>query len=516
MELLKNKISTCVKKGEKIVQITLDDDYNVSDTKLDIDKVIDSSGQIILDDVEVMANKIRVKGELVFCILYHTGFLEKPIDAMEGKLPFEEMIHMDDILPMDQCQIIWEIEDLNVSVMNSRKVSLRALVELKAMVFEQENMDITYDIEEKEGIECLYKEFPISSLIVHKKDGIRLKQEIELASSKPNMCNLVYKNVRLQNFESRLLDGEISIKGDLSFFFIYLGNKEHIPVQYVQQDITFSEKLKEPLCREDMTWEISAKIGNMQADIKNDSDGEERIIFTDVMLDLYIKIYEDTNMRLLWDTYSKEEQIDNVTEEFAFESLIAKNHAKTKISQRVGIKQLKGRVLSVLNMDGNIKIDHIARKEGAIGVEGAVIGRMMCLTEDDKRPIQTEPVIMPFEYDIEVAGIREQQVVNLVPSLEQVSAMMLDGNEAECKAFISFSILAFEPRKARTIVEVKRSPFDMEKRNNMAGMIGYTVKPEDTLWSIAKNYFTTVEKLKELNHLKTDEVSPGEKLLIMK
>ena len=47
-------------------------------------------------------------------------------------------------------------------------------------------------------------------------------------------------------------------------------------------------------------------------------------------------------------------------------------------------------------------------------------------------------------------------------------------------------------------------------------MIGYTVKPEDTLWSIAKNYFTTVEKLKELNHLKTDEVSPGEKLLIMK
>ncbi|MBQ2238817.1 MAG: LysM peptidoglycan-binding domain-containing protein, partial [Lachnospiraceae bacterium] len=127
-----------------------------------------------------------------------------------------------------------------------------------------------------------------------------------------------------------------------------------------------------------------------------------------------------------------------------------------------------------------------------------------------------EPVIMPFEYDIEVAGIREQQVVNLVPSLEQVSAMMLDGNEAECKAFISFSILAFEPRKARTIVEVKRSPFDMEKRNNMAGMIGYTVKLEDTLWSIAKNYFTTVEKLKELNHLKTDEVSPGEKLLIMK
>lgn len=516
MELLKNKISTCVKKGEKIVQITLDDDYNVSDTKLDIDKVIDTSGQILLEDIEVMANKVRVKGVLSFCILYHTGFLEKPIDAMEGKLPFEEMIHIDDILPTNQCQIIWEIEDLNVSVINSRKVSLRALVELKAMIFDQENMDITYDIDEKDKIECLYKEFPISSLVVHKKDGIRLKQEIELASSKPNMSQLVYKNVRLQNFESKLLDGEISIKGDLSFFFIYLGNKEHIPVQYVQQDISFSEKLKEPLCKEDMTWEISAKVGNMQADIKNDSDGEERIIYTDVMLDLYIKIYEDTRMKLLWDTYSKEEQIDNITEEFPFESLITKNHAKTKISQRAGLKQLKGRVLSVLNMDGSIKIDNMIRKEEKITVEGAVIGRMMCLTEDDKRPIQTEPVILPFEYEIEVAGIRDLHVVNLVPSLEQISAMMLDGNEAECKAVISFSILAFEPKKARTIVEVKRSPFDLEKKNSMAGMIGYTVKAGDTLWSIAKMYFTTVERLKELNHLKTDEVNVGEKLLILK
>ena len=516
MELLKNKIFTCVKKGEKIVQITLDDDYNVSDSKLDIDKVIDTTGQIILDDVEVVANKVKVKGVLSFCVLYHTGYLEKPIDAMEGKLFFEEMIHMDDILPTNQCQILWEIEDLNVSVINSRKIALRSLIELKAMVFEQENMDVTYDIEEKNGIECLYKEFPISNLIVHKKDGIRLKQEIELTSSKPNISNLVYKNVRLRNFESKLLDGEISIKGELSFFFIYLGNKEHIPVQFVQQDIIFSEKLKEPLCKEDMTWEISAKVGNMQADVKNDSDGEERIIFTEVMLDLYIKIYEDTNMQLLWDTYSKEEQIDHAMEEFPFESLIAKNHAKTKISQRVGLKQQKGRVLSVLNMDGSIKIDHVERKEGALGIEGAVIGKMMCLTEDDKRPLQTETVILPFEYDIEVSGIKDNHVVNLVPSLEQTDAMMLDGNEVECKAVISFSILAFEPKMAKTIMEIKRGPIDLEKRNQMPGMIGYTVKAEDTLWSIAKKYFTTVERIKELNHLKTDEVSMGEKLLVMK
>ena len=42
----------------------------------------------------------------------------------------------------------------------------------------------------------------------------------------------------------------------------------------------------------------------------------------------------------------------------------------------------------------------------------------------------------------------------------------------------------------------------------------YTVVKGDTLWSIAKKYNTTVDKLKDVNNLKSDVLSIGQKLLV--
>ena len=44
----------------------------------------------------------------------------------------------------------------------------------------------------------------------------------------------------------------------------------------------------------------------------------------------------------------------------------------------------------------------------------------------------------------------------------------------------------------------------------------YIVKSGDSLWSIASKYGTTVDKLKDINNLKTDLLSIGQKLLIPK
>ena len=56
---------------------------------------------------------------------------------------------------------------------------------------------------------------------------------------------------------------------------------------------------------------------------------------------------------------------------------------------------------------------------------------------------------------------------------------------------------------------------DLKKIQDSPGIICYVVQPEDTLWDIAKKYYTTPEYLKKLNQLK-EEIRPGEKLLLVK
>ena len=47
-------------------------------------------------------------------------------------------------------------------------------------------------------------------------------------------------------------------------------------------------------------------------------------------------------------------------------------------------------------------------------------------------------------------------------------------------------------------------------------MMIHFVQPQETLWSIAKENRATMEEIKKLNDLSLDEVTTGQKLLLMK
>ena len=47
-------------------------------------------------------------------------------------------------------------------------------------------------------------------------------------------------------------------------------------------------------------------------------------------------------------------------------------------------------------------------------------------------------------------------------------------------------------------------------------MVGYITKEGDTLWKLAKCFFASLEDIREINGLESDELTPGTPLLIMK
>ena len=59
-------------------------------------------------------------------------------------------------------------------------------------------------------------------------------------------------------------------------------------------------------------------------------------------------------------------------------------------------------------------------------------------------------------------------------------------------------------------------PIDQKRKRELPSVTGYVVKKEDTLWSIAKNYYTTIENIKAYNELESDTLEPGERLVILK
>ena len=91
---------------------------------------------------------------------------------------------------------------------------------------------------------------------------------------------------------------------------------------------------------------------------------------------------------------------------------------------------------------------------------------------------------------------------------------MLDGEEMDVKAILGFSTIVFKTIPARLLNTVEITALSPEKENRLPGIAFYVVKEGDNLWNIGKRYYISVDKLKELNALESDELQIGQKLLI--
>jgi len=100
--------------------------------------------------------------------------------------------------------------------------------------------------------------------------------------------------------------------------------------------------------------------------------------------------------------------------------------------------------------------------------------------------------------------------------LEKLEVGLLGNNAMDVNAVLSFHALAFEEEAVDVITECELEEFDKNDEARRPGIVVYVVKPGDTLWNIGKKYYVSAENLMKWNELESDEIRPGQKILIVK
>ena len=141
---------------------------------------------------------------------------------------------------------------------------------------------------------------------------------------------------------------------------------------------------------------------------------------------------------------------------------------------------------------------------------------LLYLTSEDGAPIQAEEVSIPFQCHAAAAGVDENSIYQVIPGLEQLTAVMMGGNSVEVKGVVSLDVLVQEPLSRQVMTGMERRPLDLLKLQKLPGIVGYIVQPEDDLWGIAKKFHTTIDTVRRTNELSDGPVKPGQKLILVK
>lgn len=516
MELLMKNIHMCRRAKQTEAQIVLEEDLNVPDARPDVEQIIQSRDHVVVEHTRTEAGKLFADGYMEVSILYLDDTDEHRLHRLETRLSFRETIAMEQLEQGEEVRLHYETEDLDATLINSRKLAIRAIISFEASV------DEIYDMSAAAGIQA---EFPVCqkkrrlelmTLSVCKRDILRLKEEIPLPSNKPNIRELLWENVQLRSSRIVLQEGKLSVQGKLFFFVLYRAEDEGESTQWLEQVLPFEGEVACSGCTEELIPDIEVTLAQEKLQTKEDTDGELRMFSMEGMLELQIRLYGNVETEILEDLYSPVRKLVRKSEERSCEQFVMKNASRCRASGKIQVQGAKPQVLQICNVTGSIKVDQVKAEEDGIRIEGAVPVSVLYISSDDSVPFAVLEGTVPFSHFAEVPGLDPKCRFTVRPSMEQLLATMSDGEEIEIRLTAGLDVFVVRPMEQNCILEAEEQAYAPEELAAVPGITGYIVQEHDSLWEIGKAYFLTPQQIVEMNGLPGEEIKKGDRLILMK
>lgn len=516
MDLLKKNIHMDRIRTEAVTQITLEDDKNIPDNKPDVSSISLEKAEVVIEEIKPGTDMVSLRGRLHYDILYHTMEEGGSLVPFAGDIYFDERMNLKGATPMDTVTAEGEVEDFSVGLINSRKLNIQSLVTLHAAVEELYDEEAPIGIHGEELLEYRKTPLQLAQIVICKNDIFRIRDEVNLPSNYPNVFQILWHTIHLGDVEFKVQEEKIILQGDVHFFVLYEGEGENHPVRSFETTLPFSGILECHGCKEGMLPDIRYSLGQQELTVRPDLDGEERCIGLELAVDIAIRIYEEEQTEILSDVYGVTREVSTDMHKADLCRVLACVTGKTKVTDHIRIEKGNAGILQLLHSEAKVCQERQETVENGILLQGSLQVKVLYITGDDENPYACAQALIPYQYTLDVPGITSRDMGKIHAEAEQLQVTMLDGEEMDVKAVLCFSTVVFQNVPIDLIRQINVRELDSTVIGSLPGMVIYVVKSGDNLWNIGKKYYVPVDRLRELNGLTSDELQPGQKLLIVK
>lgn len=507
----------------------------IMDADNEIENIINQKEIVTTDGVVTRENQITVNGTINYNILYYPKNSEM-VCGEEKEINFEENIKLMGINSEDNANVAMEVLSSSIKPVDGKNYIYKIQLKAYIIVEKIEDLDIATAIDTdsqeenyennfakensgKNNVEnIMTKKRNIDSLAImaDKTDTFRVSEQIAVPHGKPPIGTIVWSDIRIKNQNIKTMEGSIIINGQLSVFIIYIPEMENMPEQWLEQTIDFNGQLEMSEATEDVVSYIELWLNNVNVQPEINQDNEMRNLSVSALLKLNVKLYKETSINVIEDVYQPGANLVPIMEPKTYQKLLVKNASRTKEVVKMKIDKTKGQLLQICNSQAEIKIENILVRDNSLKAIGKIKTCIIYISSDDRHPICCQCRESNFEHGIDAEGIEVNDEYFLNWKVEQVNANMLNADEVEIKAVIALGAIVFKKVEQNFVTEINQEPVDMEALNSAPVLKGYIVQKGDTLWKLAKENYTTIEKIMTVNNLENETIKKGDRLLIIK
>lgn len=516
VELVKNPLKAFRIIGEETSSIVVEEDINVPDVSPDVYKILYPSARVIIKSAETASDKIIVDGQVLMDILYAADAEGRPLSSLNISADFSHALEMVGVKPRMKEWVDVVIQHVECHMINSRKISIRVILDIICMVKDIYDIEIPLDIRGSDNIQVLKEALSIKEITGLKKDKYNIREEIELEADKPFIREILKTDFRAFIKDNQTMEGKIQANGTLAYNILYKSDGDETIENYAGE-IPFSEYIEIPESEVGMESTAYVKMRESFVEISENSEGEKRNITVNASMDIIGETFKDAKPEVLTDLYSPTWDMQIERKGYEIDEYLGRGNNSMIIKESLNIKHGSPEVEKILYLDAKPVINEIKVMDDKVGIEGTLEASALYKSSFSGEPMNCITDQFPFKLILDMPGVKTQMHPKASCWVENMAYSTVGANIIDIRIVLMASADIYKKVSKKVIANVEEKEGIALDYNSLPTATLYVVSTGDTLWRIAKRYNTTVDALAKLNNIdNAEKINVGDKLLILK
>lgn len=507
MDIQKKELSVNMPVATANSSVIVDSDAIVNDSKPDLLKIVHIDPSVRLTKTEVLNGKMMISGRVCYKVLYQPENMSG-VSSLYWSADFSHMEENPDFEEGMICSVSADVEHMEPELINSRKIKIKSVINIESDVKKSTSVMLPLSIS-GDNLQTKECDFNTVSSFLQKRDIITLNESLALPAGKPNIGSLLKSDAILCNKDVKVISGKVIIKGEVVICNLYIPETGE-GIDYCSHLIPFTEILDADGLSEDHICNVKTEIGESDFSLATDSDGDVRIINTNVRLGIRISADRTINEKAVCDVYSMTDDLSISYNTLNLQSLISSSDFDHVVKSSVRPKNATS-LLSVYNTTAKPTVTSATASDGTVCIEGFIDATSLCICSDENHPVTVHSEEIPFKIDVAVDGCTKDMQVLADAEVNNITYNLGVSGEIDLRIVLSCHTKVYENYKMEIIDHAE----SMGAREiDCPSIVLYFVQKGDTLWDIAKRYHTKTEYILELNGSDCSELKCGSQLLI--
>lgn len=507
MLLETNKEKVCMNQviGQKREIFTIEEDIIVNDIKPDILNTMNTSGTVCVYKKEVQDGKVKLDGCVNVYIMYLTDDENGSVRSLNTVLDFTQIVDMENCRSGMLLDSEINIKSIDCKIINSRKLNIKAILDLNTKVYSNEEIELIKDINSIEDIQVLNKNFELNSLIGMGETKSSIKDTFTL-DSVDNLAEILSVKVNIINKETKTSYNKVLAKADANCKIMYLTEDNRVNI--IEEKIPVMGFIDMPNVSDGNTCDTKYKLCNL---IVKPNTTEEHSIYIEMEFELTCFTYEKKCINIIEDLYSPTKQLSFTQKKI---NTTMKNDTMNEIcsiKEELSIPEIKDNKIYDVEVIPVIQTTKIQNSK--IVYEGETVIKVIFESSNANR-IDVKTIKLPLNFTMNANDVENGANIETSIEIKNQNFVILQGGYVNSLIDLEFKANIENSQTLSIINEIVEEEKRME---NEYSVIIYFVKDKDTLWNIAKQFRTTIEDIERINNIEdVNKIYPGMKLFIPK